>query len=929
MFADILPLINDWRTGFELEASILGSDVNIITFQNCLSNLLHMFKYDNLIQTDDVLDVSCNNNDIRYSIKGSANISTYCKRNELPASTTAIQKNRIRHTDISDLNMRVKLSSERNSPIKNIRATSADIKNQHKHFRLKKRVSILSTDRKYSFDFTIVKSSSGLSLLRSTDKKEKREFECEYVGKTKPIFEEFKSNLEIMMRMYFNDPLLTPLSTKHNILRAYLKIALPKMKNLNSTTINDIVKRVSDEQKNLPIGTSKIDPKKYFMGPQPVTLELSNLKSTTTLNILSDYSVTPKADGERSLIFIYEDHVWLINNRLNVLSTGIRVVNFNECIFDAEIVKHDIYLFDCYICEGDTYKLPLQSRLQKCEILVTQATSNTNTYTLHKKDFFIEESIYIACNKSFDESYDFETDGLIFTPLKEPPALFGTWDSVMKWKPPDQNSIDFLVKFKKDQNGNDIVFVEDDGLKYKTLDLYIGSTPTTPQSFFENPEKKYVAQPFKKDGYVAHRIQVLADAPKCLNQDEIVDNSVVEMTWISPSFVPYRVRYDKTWAANSYNITANNIKTANNVWSSILNPITKDHLLGKIRDETIIVQDSEDSKYYSRKGDRSDSLSLPMINFHNMWVKSEWTMKLLAERGGCKTLADVACGKAGDMNKWLKNNYTSVLGIDISEDNIINNNDGAYKRLSEMIKYHQRNYKYVFLPMDSSKVYDVTKIKDEYTRELAEIVFGKSIPAKESAIKHLHNFAKTKFDVVSCQFALHYFFKDESSVRNFIENLDSLIKPGGFFVGTCFDGNSVAQMFQTDDKVSGEKNNKMLWSIEKKYKRYNQKAFGQEIEVYVETINKVHSEYLVPFELLVDLLAKKNIHPLSQDSLERLNIEKSTYMFKELFTDMNSKMAPLISDPHANQFKTASEMSRDEQKFSFLNRWFIFEKINV
>ena len=43
---------------------------------------------------------------------------------------------------------------------------------------------------------------------------------------------------------------------------------------------------------------SIFNPKKYFIGVQPVTLELNNLLESDQNTILKNYSVTDKADGE-------------------------------------------------------------------------------------------------------------------------------------------------------------------------------------------------------------------------------------------------------------------------------------------------------------------------------------------------------------------------------------------------------------------------------------------------------------------------------------------------------------------------------------------------------------------------------------------------------------------------------------------------------
>ena len=67
----------------------------------------------------------------------------------------------------------------------------------------------------------------------------------------------------------------------------------------------------------------------------------------------------------------------------------------------------------------------------------------------------------------------YKTDGLIFTPIKngvgaDKPGKSSklrktVWDYSFKWKPPEFNTIDFLVTTKKSENGEDFIgnlFVE-------------------------------------------------------------------------------------------------------------------------------------------------------------------------------------------------------------------------------------------------------------------------------------------------------------------------------------------------------------------------------------------------------------------------------------------------------------------------------------
>ena len=86
------------------------------------------------------------------------------------------------------------------------------------------------------------------------------------------------------------------------------------------------------------------------------------------------------------------------------------------------------------------------------------------------KNFYtgsIFESCRILLEKERDGLFEYETDGLIFTP-----ARFGvggnkageaskpmkvTWEHSFKWKPPEYNTIDFLVTTKKNKMGQDVV----------------------------------------------------------------------------------------------------------------------------------------------------------------------------------------------------------------------------------------------------------------------------------------------------------------------------------------------------------------------------------------------------------------------------------------------------------------------------------------
>jgi hypothetical protein len=63
-------------------------------------------------------------------------------------------------------------------------------------------------------------------------------------------------------------------------------------------------------------------------------------------------------------------------------------------------------------------------------------------------------------------SFDYETDGLVFTPVNEPIRM-GTHETMFKWKPHGRITIDFQLK-----NGSEL-FVQDRGVPYKEAMLHL------------------------------------------------------------------------------------------------------------------------------------------------------------------------------------------------------------------------------------------------------------------------------------------------------------------------------------------------------------------------------------------------------------------------------------------------------------------------
>lgn len=907
-----------WGKDIEIEIS-LGNGIIRSQFRRSLEYMLSIC--DSHHEHDEVLDVSLDR--VRFTIDGKANIVDFCKKEKESVISSTMKKDLLYKLDIDEYGCRIRIAKE--TEVEDRYNFSAE-----KFYRFKKRFST-SFNNSYRVDFTIVKSGKGKKFTDVVFGPETYEIEIEYEGKgRKPALSDLLDITEEVMKSTRDEMHLTRRSEQGRVLKEYYD------------SVKDLLalKGSMDE-------TVKHGPRKMFIGPQPVTLTPENVKA---IFVGGDYMVTDKADGQRFLACVnsQDSKLYLINGKMDIKNTDIQCgKQWGKAIFDCEVAKvadgtYWIMLFDCYLGKGGVaeYSKNLGERLEVVKEFAKTGTGTAEVggYALKAKEFFedVKKGAKKILKKTGDSSY--KTDGLIYTPTKAA-KLGGTWNEVFKWKPPADNSIDFLVMYQRLDNGQDIVTSDNK----KTLLLYVGSVTAGAKQYFEKTIKGYCAKLFTPAGAGEHNTWFVnmgfvgeTGLVKCENGDEIIHKSVVEMRWDTDNlkWVPMRVRSDKTEESQGGKIiTANSIQNAESVWKTIVSPIPEGVVTG-----TMPPQVEEDSgeldKYYARDIDRNQSLTLPMMTFHNYWVKNKCLIGKLSSH--CNSILDLACGKGGDLSKWIFGGYKTVVGIDVFEDNINNPTDGAYRRLMDFTGKLPAGAKYAFVPMDSSKVIDedqIERIRDDYMKKLARTLWGidRNPPAP---LKHLAGVANEKFDVVSVQFALHYFFENDTKLNNFIENVNNNIKGGGYFIGTCFDGNAVANLLADVEEggvKTGMKDNKKIWSIKKKYADYDPSAVGQEIEVYVETINQYHKEFLVNYEVLKNRLAKYDIYPLASD--KRFGFTEPYGRFNMLFQRMIDENQDIIKKAHDRNYKDNNILKaykmldcEDERTFSFLNMWFIFEK---
>lgn len=597
------------------------------------------------------------------------------------------------------------------------------------------------------------------------------------------------------------------------------------------------------------------------------------------------------------------------------------------------------------------------------------------------KTFLHSGDIFKDCRQILNatDDYEYNIDGLIFTHTtygvgseeqgKAGPKRLTTWKNSFKWKPSHYNTVDFLISTQKDTTNADIissVFVEQVAVSYKTLQLKCGYSEK--DHGFMNPvmdvidkikekemEEKDEMEAKDDKSYKAEQFvpynPVIPSAGVCnvplksdgttlrmwtIENDPIEDDTIVEFkfdktmfdngTPVQSCWIPIRNRYDKTAKYKSgENMFGNSYHTANSNWHSIHYAVSKEMICGE---EPIPMSAVSADVYYNNSTKKSNTDGLR--NFHNSFVKKT-LIRSVSKPGD--TLIDYGCGKAGDLPKWIDRKLSFVFGIDYSKDNIENRFDGAYARYLTNTKRYNNMPKALFIQGDCSKnIRDGSTTEDNLSKTIISSIFGQGNKRDFEAhdgIYEAFGVGTAGFNISSCQFAIHYFFKDVNTFHHFLRNVSECTEKGGYFIGTCYDGRDVMRELRKFSYDSGPKiyeGNQLICEIIKQYDNeefeMNDSCLGKQILVYQDSINQYLPEYLVNFKFFERMMNMYGFSLLTNRELDQLNIPfASTGMFSDLFELMRRSPSAEYAD--------GLKMTNSEKMVSFLNRYFIFKKMDV
>ena len=595
-----------------------------------------------------------------------------------------------------------------------------------------------------------------------------------------------------------------------------------------------------------------------------------------------------------------------------------------------EVVRKKFYFGD-----DDEYNTETNMSINSIQTAMASMNPESDEYKANKEiydNLKADTRIFKEAAKVYSKEYPYHIDGLVFTPrslaVGEEPGkdkrnqANGRWYRCFKWKPPEENSIDFLGVFKKEEGTKNFItkFVTIGGkvIECRILVLHVGYNPVHHTKYnsykvlnenvtFEqgyNPVPFVPTEPYIKDIHLAY---IPIENGNCYTEDRniISDNSIIEFSFNKSReagfcWNPMRIR--DTFKPNDF-------LTANNVWNSIFNPVT----LQMITTGQVNVKSN---KYFDNNTKRGSKKSKAMNDFHSFVKKS----LIVDNIGGKKTILDLGVGKAGDLNHWIEAGCEMVVGLDYIKDNLDNAQDGACNRIlsrygssqgkgkdkDQAVKSLLDNTLMVWCDC-SENITDSTGGKDDLSKYYLNVLYGRirDSEIKNSKLRNFHNIGGN-FDLVVSNFAIHYFFENERTLQNIVHNISSSLRSGGKFVLTTLDGEKVFEALKYNRVFNSST---LSWKITKKYEDEtfpaSAKSLGYKVEIFVESIGQSLDEYLVNPLFFEEIMSDYGMKLVKKGNFEEIFMRQTAQ--NKVYGDM-------------------LKMEFDYQTYSFLNMFMVFEK---
>ena len=713
--------------------------------------------------------------------------------------------------------------------------------------RIKLRLSIRPSEYPHwRVDITFVKTVNDINReLKEAKSKMLYNIGIEEINEKAPW--KYSSSIEVEIEHVGDKKILTEDSV--NDIMNYMSSYLRSDNNNYQDAIYQIAKNIID-----PPYLNDFKNKKGMrdMSNKVLELDRGTYFKQVLPNIVNFY-VLDKADGVRTILRIHGKNIYAVNNVLSIIPLDNKVNYDRETICDTELIEEDgnklYYIFDVIMYDGkNVTKLPTSQRISYIENIIKMG----NGYIVSKFIIPLTSNYTREITNAWKRAQNntkYHVDGLIFTPKNEQYRTMKSW----KWKPIESMSIDFLVKLPVDSKDNNLLFLFS-GIDKKRYDDYKLIPLDGYNSIFPGQKMfKYFPIQFSpsNDPYAYHYHHPV-DSEFKLND---IINKVCEFRRVNVEGVQkwdlMRIRTDRTVDVERGNYFGNSFYVAEYTWQNYQNPLTFDDLL----------LEQSNMGYFQEEKDKIYSTCI----YFNSYVKG----RLISEYKNSLWLADIASGHGQDMGRISNANIKNAIFI-----------DSDAQAMSDLIT---RKHNPIHGKGLNTRIFTkLASLKDDY-KEIIESIKNMGIPVGD-------------IDVVMCNFAIHYFMGTPSNVRNVIYFIKSMLKTGGDFFMTAFNGERIFNLLKNGSWLARE-GEVIKYSINKDYTSDTLESTGQQINLILPfSAGKHYSEYLVNFKYLIEEFEKNGFETKKTGSItDYLDIFLAETKINKQLTEDDLKFIGLYS----------------------------------
>lgn len=597
----------------------------------------------------------------------------------------------------------------------------------------------------------------------------------------------------------------------------------------------------------------------------------------TILPDIQNYYITDKIDGQRALIYIVEHY-----NKKKLLGVNIKAISDKLYlidkysyeptsrttevlhIFDAEMLNKDknptFHVFDVICINGKNFAhKPFSKRFEQ----FVECAKILDEYKLGKIKKFVK--LTSDYKHELTQFYDdvkkskYATDGIIFTPEgtfydnKLPrfqkqlnTEYYNTLS--FKWKPSDKMTIDFYMMKIPDtmySNWEDLKVTKNESVYALCSGVESHIFKQLKLQFFEG-YLDLIKPQFRKAQYFPIQFSP-DDNPNVYlykSVDDQMDNRVGEFIFKDKKFHLERIRDDRDIEIERGTYLGNALRYAELIWRSIASPLTFELLLSNQSDSYFASESS--NEYFAQRA-------------FNSYVKT-YTIENFLKKD---TLIDMMSGSSQDLARVADLGFKKVFLMDQDTDAITSSTERKYnlklKKKDTSLNVHIRQ----------------VDVGSDYKTNIEEL----------SSLKYL---TIGSIDSVMVNFGIHYLMNDVKSITNCINLMNYYLVQSGRVLITCFNGDSVMKLLGDLESWDGYENDKLKYSIKKKYNSTELLDLNQAIDVLLPfSGGNYYTEFLVNINYLNSLYEENGFKLIETNSF-------STFLDK--FKKNNSKVYDQLSE---------------------------------